>query len=139
MKPLPQAALASGPALAEQLRELTHDLESGLLSPTMCAILKNAIVEVTRLIRRQAALLALWDTLGAPRSKPWLVAKTLEAELRRFDGVRRSRVQAGRRTATPLEVHLLILLETGGPTCARKLWDELRELRELPAHGQKEP
>lgn len=65
----------------------------------------------------------------------WALALALESRLKRFDGLSRRRVLAGYRPATALEIHLLVLLESG-PRCASKLWEELRCEHFPPARGK---
>lgn len=112
--------------LRPRLEELAG--ATGRLSPRQVEMIGGMLAEVDRLERRRTALagacVILSDGQGLSR---WGKAQRLESHLRRFEKVGMKRVLSGAREPTELEVHLLVLMESG-PRCASKLWEEIRDI-----------
>lgn len=88
-----------------------------------------ALDQADRRQARQAALAAATALLDAERTLSlWSIAGELENHLKRFDGVARRRVENGSRLPTELESHLLILLQSDGPSTQRRIFEELKSL-----------
>ena len=120
--------LATGRPLRPRLEAIAS--ATGTLTARQVRLVGGMLTELERLTARQTALDAILATLDPDRDQStWELAQSLECLLRRVQGVAGRRIVAGHRPPSPLEVALIDLLAQGGPTCARKLWVEIRESR----------
>lgn len=126
--------LATGRPLGPRLLDLAS--ATGALSQRQIRLVGGMLVELERLEARHAALELILATLDPDGDQStWELAQRLECLLHRLQGIAGRRIAAGHREPSPLEAAMLDLLAQGGPTCARKLWEELRESRRRPLHG----
>lgn len=128
-----EAATATGQLLAARLTALVGGLQAGSIPASIGHRLAEAVGDAERRMARQAALGVAVDWIdGGQGLSRWQIALRLEQALRRFQGCGYRRILEGGRRASALDRAFVELLN-GGPTCARKLWQELRG---LPAFGQ---
>lgn len=120
--------LATGRLLGPRLLDLAS--ATGALSQRQIRLVGGMLEEIGRLNARKTALLRAVSCLPAEiATNRWQAAQAIEAGLHRVQGVAGRRIAAGHRPPSPLEAALLAMLAQGGPTCARKLWSEIRESR----------
>lgn len=133
----PPACTATGTALAHRLLRLVPDLLAGDVPACIGHRLAAAVDKAEWQQRRHAALLAGVNMLDPDQSlSANQCAARLASALARFDGVARRRVESGHRPATVLESHMLVLLQSGGPTCQEKLRIELLSILPPPPRGR---
>ena len=122
--------MGSPTALGPQLTALAS--ATGQLTGPQLSLVGGMLERLARLDRRQSALCAAGRLLD-PKSElsRWSLAIALETALARFAAVGARRVQSGARPATVLEQNLMVLL-SGGPRSAGKIWEELRDM-DFPA------
>ena len=105
---------------------------TGQLTGPQIRMVCGMLERLERLNHRQAALQAACAILDPERElSRWSLAIALETALARFAAVGARRVQSRARPATVLEGNLMVLL-SGGPRSAGKIWEELRDI-DFPA------
>jgi hypothetical protein len=128
---------ATGVQLANRLLRLVPDLLAGDVPACIGHRLADAVDQVERKQVRHAALLGATTMLDPDGNlSANQCAARLAVALARFDGIARRRVESGHRPASALEQYLLILLQSGGPTCQEKLRVELLSILPAPPHGR---
>lgn len=112
--------------LGPRLSELAS--ATGTLSKRQCHLIGGMLKELGRLDKRKTALAAAVAHLNpGGELSDHQVSLRLELALKRLSGQPLKRILAGHRLPTMLEIELLILA-SDGPTSARRLWEELREI-----------
>jgi len=120
-------ATATGLQLVQRLNGLIGGFLQGSIPASIGRRIGVALDDADSRLARRAALeraTAILD--GNEGLSRWALAQRLESALERFGAVGYGRVKAGYREPDELERHLMTLLETGGPRCSSKLWEELR-------------
>lgn len=113
-----------------QLVHRLNDMIGGLLANDIPAVVGKRISAAldesdARMARKTALERATAILDGGEGLSRWALAQRLESALVRFGKVGYWRVKSGHRTANELETCLIVLLETRGPKCAKKLWEEM--------------
>lgn len=118
-------------------RLLALSTATGTLTPTQVHMIGAALVELDRLSARRSALEAACRILNGNQGlSRWGLALALESHLRRFRGKARKRIEAGWKNPSDWELILHVLSgptpapgdDEPEPTCARRLWDEIKEI-----------
>lgn len=125
----PSACTATGLQLAERLVRLVPDLMRNRIPASIGRKLSAAMDAADERLARKAALTAATAILDAGEGLcRWRLAQSLGSRLSRFAAVGYGRVKSGHRAANELEMCLIVLIETRGPRCASKLWEEMGAL-----------
>lgn len=132
-----EGCTATGTVLANRLLRMIPDLIAGDVPACIGRKLSAAVDQVERKQVRHAALLGATTMLDPDSNlSANQCAARLAVALARFDGIARRRVESGHRPASALEQYLLILLQSGGPTCQEKLRVELLSILPEPPRGR---
>lgn len=120
--------LTTGQQLAQRIRLIGRQLESGSIPQTIDHRLAEAVAATEqRMARRSALQVAVGAIDGGQGLSRWAVALRLESALKRFETCGYRRVRDGGRRASQLDLAFCTLLESGA-TCAQRLWEQIRDL-----------
>jgi hypothetical protein len=120
---------ATGVQLAKRLNRFMSELLDNEIPAEYGQIIHAALNVVEAKTRRRIALRNAAALIDQDyKKRPWATAQALEAAIRRFESTGFKRVLRGDRTANQLEIELVNLLQIRGPTCAERLFYELKKL-----------